>query len=60
VFLKATSTLIFLQGQMVFICNGNYHFKVWMGYIDRLHKMDRSWYISVDSICFETKGKIGA
>jgi hypothetical protein len=45
---------------MFFICDGNHRFKAWIGYIDRVHKMDRSWHNSVDSICLETRGKIGA
>jgi hypothetical protein len=26
-----------LYGRMFFICDGNYRFKAWTGYIDRLH-----------------------
>ena len=58
--LKANKYLQHLQGCMFFICDGNYRFKAWIGYIDRVYKMDKSWYISVDYICFAIWGKIGA
>jgi hypothetical protein len=44
---------------MYFICDGNLRFKAWTGYIDRLHREDKDWYIAVDSICLDTKGKTG-
>ena len=57
--LKANKHLQHLQGRMFFICDGNHRFKAWTGYIDRLHRDDKDWHISVDSICLDTKGKTG-
>jgi hypothetical protein len=57
--LKANPHLAHLQGSKFFICDGNHRFKAWTGYISRLHREDRDWHISVDSICLDTKGKIG-
>lgn len=57
--LKANKHLQHLQGRMFFICDGNHRYMAWTGYIDRLHREDRDWHIAVDSICLETKGKIG-
>jgi hypothetical protein len=45
--------------RMFFICDGNHRFMAWTGYIKRLHKDDRDWHYSVDSICLDTKGKGG-
>jgi hypothetical protein len=59
-FLEATPTLSSLKNRMFFICDGNHRYKAWTRYIERLHKMDQSWHISVDSICLNTEGKIGA
>jgi hypothetical protein len=59
-FLEATPALSSLKNRMFFICDGNHPYKAWTGYIERLHKMDRSWHISVDSIYLNTEGKIGA
>jgi hypothetical protein len=57
--LRANKHLQHLQGKMFFICDGNHRFKAWTGYINRLHRDDRDWYIVVDSIVLDTKGKIG-
>jgi hypothetical protein len=57
--LRANKHLQHLQGRMFFICDGNHRFKAWTGYIDRLHRDDRDWHISVDSIVLDTKGKTG-
>jgi hypothetical protein len=63
--LKTNLHISNLQGFMFFAmatnhnCNGNHQFKAWIGYILRLLKNDRDWYISVDSIYSDTKGKIG-
>lgn len=57
--LKANKHLQHLQGRMFFICDGNHRFMAWTGYIDRLHRGDRSWHYAVDSICLDTKGKTG-
>jgi hypothetical protein len=57
--LKANPHLAHLQGSKFFICDGNHRFKAWIGYISRLHREDRGWHISVDSICLDIKGKIG-
>ena len=48
-----------LVGRMFFICDGNHKFKAWTRFIDRLHRDDPSWHISVDSICLDPSGKTG-
>jgi hypothetical protein len=53
-FLKAISALSFLKDRMFFICDGNYCYEAWTTYINRLHEMDQSWHISVDSIFLDT------
>jgi hypothetical protein len=57
--LASNPHLSFLCGKMFFICDGNHWFKAWTGYIDKLHRDDREWHYSVDSICLNTKGKGG-
>jgi hypothetical protein len=57
--LASNPHLRFLCGRMFFICDGNHRFMAWTGYIERLHKDDREWHYSVDSICLDTKGKGG-
>jgi hypothetical protein len=59
-FFEATPALSSLKNQMFFICDSTHSYKAWTGCIERLHEMDQSWHISVDSICFNTKGKIRA
>jgi hypothetical protein len=59
-FLEATPALSSLKDWMFYICDGSHRYKAWIGYIERLHKMDRSWHILVDSICLNTQEKIGA
>jgi hypothetical protein len=56
--LASNPHLSFLCGKMFFICDGNHWFKAWTGYIDKLHRDDREWHYSVDSICLNTKGKV--
>jgi hypothetical protein len=57
--LASNPHLRFLCGRMFFICDGNHRFMAWTGYIERLHKDDREWHYSIDSICLDTKGKGG-
>jgi hypothetical protein len=57
--LASNPHLCFFCGRMFFICDGNHRFMAWTGYIKRLHKDDREWHYSVDSICLDTKGKGG-
>jgi hypothetical protein len=57
--LASNPHLRFLCGKMFFICDGNHRFKAWTGYIFRLHRDERDWHYSVDSICLDTKGKAG-
>jgi hypothetical protein len=57
--LASNPHLCFLCGRMFFICDENHRFEAWTGYIDRLHQNDLKWHYSVDSICPDTKGKIG-
>ena len=51
--------LYFLCGRMFFIYNGNHWFKAWTRYIDRLHRDDREWHYSMDTIYFNTQSKGG-
>jgi hypothetical protein len=53
--LASNPHLRFLCGKMFFICDGNHRFKAWTGYIDRLHRDDKEWHYSVDSIYLDTK-----
>jgi hypothetical protein len=57
--LASNPHLRFICGRMFFICDGNHRFMAWTGYIKRLHKDDREWHYSIDSICLDTKGKGG-
>jgi hypothetical protein len=57
--LASNPHLRFLCGHMFCIYDGNHQFKAWIGYIDRLHRDDREWYYSVDTIFLDTRGKGG-
>jgi hypothetical protein len=57
--LASNPHLKFLCGRMFMIYDGNHRFKARICYINRLHKDDREWHYSVDSIYLDTRGKGG-
>ena len=44
---------------MFYVCDGNQKRQALLNHIERLHKTDESWHYLVDSIIFDTKGKLG-
>lgn len=58
-FLKSQSVLKHLVDQKFYICDGNHRRIAWMNHITRLHAMERSWHITVDSIVLDTRDRIG-
>ena len=55
--LHSNPHLQFLSGRMFYVCDGNHRLKAWTCVIQRLHRADRSWHYSVDSICLDARGK---
>jgi hypothetical protein len=56
--LKANPHLKHLEGRLFFIYNDNHRFEAWIGFIEMLHRVDKKWHISVESICLDMKKKI--
>jgi hypothetical protein len=57
--LLSDPNLAHLTNIMFFVCDGNHRRQTWLNHIDKLHRNEDSWYYLVDSILFETNGKVG-
>jgi len=47
---KGDSTLDLLSGHMFYVWDGNHRLLAWREFIDRVHKDDRDWHLSVECI----------
>ncbi len=57
--LKSKAALKHLVDYKFFVCDGNHKRIAWMNHINRLHRTERDWHISVDSIVLDTRNRIG-
>jgi hypothetical protein len=57
--LKSKAALKHLVDYKFFVCDGNHRHIAWMNHINRLHRTERDWHISVDSIVLDTRNRIG-
>ena len=56
--LRSNDCLRYLVDAKFFICDGNLRRIAWMNHITRLHSIELSWHISVDSIILDMKNRV--
>ena len=58
-FLESKPSLHHLRNMKFFVCDGNHRLQAWSNVITRDHPTDSNWHVSVDTIVFDTKRRIG-